>query len=74
MNTIIIAVIINIIVAIIDLIENLLIPQIPWPDVHPPPIFVPKPTKKPPKIINIKEFVISKFTEDLLKNNKLMGL
>ena len=40
-------VIINAIVAVIDLIENLLMPHIPWPEVHPPLIRVPTPTKNP---------------------------
>ena len=37
----------KVIVAIIDLKENLPIPLIPWPLVHPPPILVPTPTNKP---------------------------
>lgn len=44
-------------VAAIDLIENLLIPHIPWPLVHPFPTLVPKPTNKPPKIIKSVESV-----------------
>ena len=34
-------------VATIDRLENLLIPQTPWPEVHPLPILVPNPTRKP---------------------------
>ena len=44
---------IKIIVAIIYLNENLLIPQIPCPEVQPPLILVPKPTKKPASNINM---------------------
>tara|TARA_Y100001970_G_C13934632_1_gene700051 strand:+ start:664 stop:816 length:153 start_codon:yes stop_codon:yes gene_type:complete len=44
---------IKLIVAIIDLIANLLMPHIPWPDVQPPPMRVPKPTKMPAIITNI---------------------
>ena len=43
-----------------DLIENLLIPHIPCPDVHPPLILVPRPTKKPAIDIKMIELVISK--------------
>ena len=64
---------IKIMVAKIDLIENLLIPQMPCPDVQPLPILVPNPTKKPPKIINIKEFVISKVPEDSLNKKYIKG-
>ena len=46
----------------IDRVENLLIPQMPWPEVHPELIRVPKPTKNPAKIINKKELVILKDT------------
>ena len=42
-----IPVVINIITAKIDLIDNLGIPQTPCPEVHPFPIFEPKPTKNP---------------------------
>jgi hypothetical protein len=31
--------------------ENLALPHIPWPEVHPDPIAVPKPTKNPAPII-----------------------
>ncbi len=50
--------IINVIVAIIDLKENLPIPLIPWPLVQPPLILVPIPTSKPATISKIKEFEI----------------
>jgi hypothetical protein len=68
MNTVIIPAKIKVIVAIKDLNEILLIPHIPCPDVHPPLILVPRPTKKPPKIINIKESVILITPNDLVKN------
>lgn len=46
----IIPVVINVHTATNDLTLNLGNPQTPWPDVHPFPIFVPKPIKSPPKI------------------------
>ena len=48
----------NVIVAIIDLKENLPIPLIPWPLVHPPPILVPTPTSKPATDNKKNEFEI----------------
>lgn len=36
--------------AIQDLFDHLGKPQTPWPEVHPFPIFVPIPTRKPPRI------------------------
>ena len=45
-------------VATIDRIENLLIPQMPCPLVQPLPIFVPTPTKMPPRITTGIEVVI----------------
>ena len=48
----------NVIVAIIDLNENLPIPLIPCPLVQPPPILVPIPTNKPASINKRKEFEI----------------
>ena len=60
MKTVNIPVSIKVIVAIIDLTETLLIPQIPWPEVQPPHIRVPKPTSRPPIIINTNESVILK--------------
>ena len=45
------------IVAVNDLIENLLMPHTPWPLVQPFPILVPMPTNNPPVIIKGKEFV-----------------
>ena len=45
----------NVIVAIIDLNENLPIPLIPCPLVQPPPILVPIPTNKPASINKRKE-------------------
>ena len=47
-------------VAIIDLGDKRLIPQIPWPLVQPLPIFVPMPTKKPALIIIGRDDVIKK--------------
>ena len=41
----------------IDLIEKRLIPQTPCPEVQPPPILVPNPTKKPAIGIKTKELV-----------------
>ena len=41
----------------IDLIEKRLIPQTPCPEVQPPPILVPNPTKKPAREIKTKELV-----------------
>ncbi len=67
MKTVITPVKINAIVAIIDLIENLLIPHIPCPEVHPPLIRVPIPTKNPAIKTKIKELVISKLTVDCVK-------
>ena len=51
MNTVIIPVRTKIAVAIIEFTVSLPIPHIPWPEVHPPPSLVPKPTKKPPGIM-----------------------
>ncbi len=53
-------------VATIDLKENRLIPQIPWPEVHPPLKRVPNPTKKPAMKIKKYELVISKLTDVLV--------
>ncbi len=50
--------IIKVIVAMIDLKENLLIPLIPCPLVQPLLSLVPKPTKTPPAINKINEFEI----------------
>ena len=60
MNTVIIAAKINTTVAIIDRIENRLIPHTPWPLVHPLPILVPIPTNNPPNIIIGIDVVIEK--------------
>jgi hypothetical protein len=49
-------------VAIIEFTDNLPIPQIPCPEVQPPPSLVPNPTKKPPGIIKRYEWVILKAT------------
>ena len=59
MNTVIIPVRTKIAVAIIEFTDSLPIPHIPWPEVHPPPSLVPKPTKKPPAMISRYELVIS---------------
>ena len=59
MNTVIIPVRTKIVVAIIEFTDSLPIPHIPWPEVHPPPSLVPKPTKKPPEMISRYELVIS---------------
>ena len=56
------------IVAIIDLTDKRLIPQIPCPLVQPLPIFVPMPTKKPAVIIIGSEEVIKKGISIFLKN------
>ena len=48
------------IVAIIDLSDKRLMPQIPWPLVQPLPIFVPTPTKKPAIIMIGSDDVIKK--------------
>ena len=57
MNTVIIPVRTKIAVAIIEFTDSLPIPHIPWPEVHPPPSLVPKPTKKPPEMISRYELV-----------------
>jgi len=56
------------IVAIIDLRDKRLIPQIPWPLVQPLPIFVPMPTKKPAMIIIGSDDVIKKGMLFFVKN------
>ena len=43
MNTVIIAVERNTVTAIIERIDNIEIPHIPWPEVHPDPMAVPTP-------------------------------
>ena len=58
MKTVNIPTTINVIVAIIDLKENLPIPLIPWPLVQPQLILVPIPTNKPATVNKIKEFEI----------------
>ncbi len=45
MNTVIIAVERNTVTAIIERIDNIEIPHIPWPEVHPDPMAVPTPTR-----------------------------
>ena len=60
---------INIIVAIMELTDNLPIPHIPCPDVQPPLSLVPSPTKNPPIIINIYEWVILKVIGSLVRLN-----
>ena len=60
MVTVIIAAKINTTVAIIDRIENRLIPHTPCPLVQPLPILVPIPTNNPPNIIIGIEVVIEK--------------
>ena len=59
MNIVIIPERTKIAVAIIEFKDSLPIPHIPWPEVHPPPSLVPKPTKKPPEMISRYELVIS---------------
>ena len=44
MNTVIIAVERSTVTAIIERIDNIEIPHIPWPEVHPDPMAVPTPT------------------------------
>ena len=56
------------IVAIIDLSDKRLIPQIPCPLVQPLPIFVPMPTKKPALIIIGSDDVIKKGMLFFVKN------
>ena len=46
--------------ATILLTDSLLIPHTPWPEVHPLPSFVPKPTKNPPMTIKGIDLDISK--------------
>ena len=67
-KTVITPTIINVIVAIIDLKENLLIPLMPWPLVHPPLIRVPNPTNKPATINKINELEMF-ISISLLKKN-----
>lgn len=55
-------------VATKDRFENLLIPQIPCPDVQPLPIFVPAPTNNPAKINNGTDEEILKFIFGLTIN------
>ena len=61
------------IVAIIDLADKRLMPQIPWPLVQPLPIFVPLPTKTPAVIIPGSEAVIHKGMSILVKNKDKIG-
>jgi hypothetical protein len=68
-NTVRIPTTINVMVAIIDLRENLPIPLIPWPLVQPPLTLVPIPTSNPANINKIKEFEIVMFISLLV--NKL---
>ena len=56
------------IVAIIDLGDKRLIPQIPWQLVQPLPIFVPMPTKKPAIIMIGSDDVIKKGMSFFVKN------
>ena len=56
------------IVAVIDLSDKRLIPQIPWPLVQPLPIFVPMPTKRPAVIIIGSDGVIKKGMLIFVKN------
>ena len=56
------------IVAIIDLADKRLMPQIPRPLVQPLPIFVPMPTKKPAIIMIGSEEVIKKGISIFVKN------
>ena len=58
MKTVIIPVIMNDRVANIERIENLEIPQIPWPLVQPEANVVPNPTSNPATIIKILLFSI----------------
>ena len=71
--TVIIAVIIKITVAVIDLNDKRLMPQMPWPLVQPLPIFVPMPTKKPPIIIIGSDDVIKKEILFFVKNAYKIG-
>lgn len=50
-KTVIPAVTIKVIVAVSDRIENRPRPQTPWPLVQPEPIWLPKPTNNPPRIM-----------------------
>ena len=72
-KTVIIAENIKSIVAIIERIDNLLIPLTPCPLVQPLPIFVPIPTNKPPIIIIGIELFTLKGMELLEKNIKING-
>ena len=64
---------INNTVAIMERIENRLIPHTPCPLVHPLPIFVPIPTSSPPIIIMGVDDVIKKGMELFEKNIKING-
>ena len=72
-KTVIIAENIKSIVAIIERIDNLLIPLTPCPLVQPLPILVPIPTNKPPMIIIGIELVTLKVIGFLEKNIKIKG-
>ena len=61
------------IVAKIERVEKRLIPHMPWPLVQPLPIFVPRPTNKPPAIIRGIEEVILNTTSFLEKKIKTKG-
>ena len=56
------------IVAVIDLSDKRLMPQIPWPLVQPFPIFVTMPTKKPAIIMIGSDDVIKKGMLFFVKN------
>jgi len=55
-------------VDVIDLEENLLIPQTPWPLVQPFPSLVPKPTNKP-EMTNIGHGVMIVESKPFLRRN-----
>ena len=61
------------IVAKIERVEKRLIPHMPWPLVQPLPIFVPRPTNKPPTIIRGIEGVILNTTSFCEKKIKTKG-
>ena len=64
----------NVNVAIIDLKENLLIPLIPWPLVHPAATLVPTPTNKPATDNKKNEFEIEILISWDVKNLYRIGL
>ena len=67
-NTVKMPTVIKVVVATIDLSENLPIPLMPCPLVHPPPILVPAPTNKPARANKEKEFEIEMLISSCVNN------